>query len=278
MAATRDIPATLLDERALADAVADNVYALFRAMEVVGGYEREERPGVHAHHAPPRNPMFKGVWGITGEASAEEVDAALAWVAGRGAPFAFVWADHRTPGWLSSRASRLGVEPFDVEAPGLAACLDDLDWSLLEAPPEGLTTETVADEEGVHVAADMLVRAFGMPEWAASGWVDATLDVGVAEAPWSFVLGRLDGEPVATTVVFNGAGVASVFGVGTVPEHRGKRIGAAITLAGYDLSRREGYRYGVLFSTDLGLPVYRRLGFRDCGIGISRWLWRADDA
>jgi hypothetical protein len=31
----------------------------------------------------------------------------------------------------------------------------------------------------------------------------------------------------------------------------------------------------VLFSSDLGLPVYRRIGFAETVSGISRYLWRA---
>jgi hypothetical protein len=36
-----------------------------------------------------------------------------------------------------------------------------------------------------------------------------------------------------------------------------------------------GYRYGVLFATELGAPVYRRIGFHDINAGMSRYLWRA---
>ena len=34
-----------------------------------------------------------------------------------------------------------------------------------------------------------------------------------------------------------------------------------------------GYRYGVLFSTEMGLPVYRRLGLAETGTAITRFLW-----
>ena len=87
-------------------------------------------------------------------------------------------------------------------------------------------------------------------------------------------MGRINDKPVACTMLFNGAGVASVFGVATVPEARGQGIGAAITLLAYQEARRLGYRHGVLFASDLGAPVYRRIGFRDVGLGISRYLWR----
>ena len=75
------------------------------------------------------------------------------------------------------------------------------------------------------------------------------------------VLGRLNGEPVATTITFYGAGVATVFGLRVVPGARGQGLGASITLAGFAEARDRGYRHGVLFATHEGVPVYRRIGF-----------------
>lgn len=88
------------------------------------------------------------------------------------------------------------------------------------------------------------------------------------------IAGRLHGKPVATNILFCGAGVASVFGVGTLAEARGQGIGAAITLRPYVNARERGYHVGVLFATEAGVPVYRRLSFREGGT-ISRYLWRA---
>ena len=90
---------------------------------------------------------------------------------------------------------------------------------------------------------------------------------------WRLYVGYLNGRPVATNILFNGAGVASVYGVGTLPEARGKGIGAAITLKPLLDARAQGYRYGVLFATEMGVPVYRRLGFREVGCTIGRYLW-----
>jgi GNAT superfamily N-acetyltransferase len=76
-------------------------------------------------------------------------------------------------------------------------------------------------------------------------------------------------------MLFDGAGVASVFGVAVAPSARGRGIGAAITLTAFDEARALGHRYGVLFATELGAPVYRRIGFRDVGATMSRYLWQA---
>jgi ribosomal protein S18 acetylase RimI-like enzyme len=87
-------------------------------------------------------------------------------------------------------------------------------------------------------------------------------------------VGYLNKEPVATNLLFNGAGVASIYAIATVPSARGKGIGAAITLKPLLEAREQGYQYAVLFSTEMGIHVYKRIGFRLTDIRINRYLWR----
>ena len=61
----------------------------------------------------------------------------------------------------------------------------------------------------------------------------------------------------------------------TVPRARRQGIGAAITLLAYREARDSGYQHGVLFGTESGVPVYRRIGFRDVNAAISRYVWQA---
>jgi ribosomal protein S18 acetylase RimI-like enzyme len=60
-----------------------------------------------------------------------------------------------------------------------------------------------------------------------------------------------------------------------MPKAQGKGIGAAISLKPLLDARAEGYRYAVLFSTEMGFGVYERIGFRDTGVRVNRYLWRA---
>ncbi|HEY7381379.1 MAG TPA: GNAT family N-acetyltransferase [Gaiella sp.] len=278
---THDTPASSLTELELGLAVEESLYDLFRSFARLPRAEREDRWGYSVHHAFPTSPMFKGVWGLrlAPHELDQALDAALAWLQARDAPFAFVWAGPGTEAPdLGARLSARGLELWEQDAPGQAAELDALDWDALHRVPDGFAAERVRDDDGLAEWAATFTAGFEVPAWAGEAWVDATKAFGIGDAPWALYLGRLGGAPVATNILFCGAGVATVLGIGTVVEARGQGIGAAITLAGLADARTAGYRYAVLFATESGARVYRRIGFRDTGSGITRWLWRPGPA
>lgn len=56
-----------------------------------------------------------------------------------------------------------------------------------------------------------------------------------------------------------------------MPEHRRQGLGSIITAAPLAEARRRGYRVAVLHATEMGYPVYQRLGFED-GCAVALWL------
>ncbi|HEX9037355.1 MAG TPA: hypothetical protein VF808_10235 [Ktedonobacterales bacterium] len=76
-------------------------------------------------------------------------------------------------------------------------------------------------------------------------------------------IGWLGDEPVATCQMVLGASSAGIYLLTTVARARGRGIGAAITAHPLLEARDEGYRVGVLQATEMGHPVYKRIGFSE---------------
>jgi len=276
---TLDFPRGDLTDDELAPAAQENLFDLFRAVTRLPRGELDETAEVSRHRAFPHGPMFWGVWNVrAGAGRAEQiVDESIEWLRRRRAPSAFFWCGPGAdpPGYRAALVAR-GLDPWELEAPIMACELAELDWGALDRAPVELRVERARSADEVEAWAAAFVAAYEIPPWAGKAWIDATLAFPPEEAPWELYLGLLGGEPVATNMLMPGAGVAGVLGVGVVPGARGRGIGAAITLAGYRDALQLGYRYGVLFTTPEGEPVYRRLGLRHRGAAISRYLWRAD--
>lgn len=259
-------------------AAADNLFALFRSMSVLPGYESVESDDLCYHGSFPINPMFHGVWRprLTVDNADAAIDNALDWHKRRGAPLVFWFNDpDATPADLGERVLGKGFIPFETDAPCMVADLATLDPGHLDRVPAGFTIEHVTDDSGARAFAEGFVGAYGLPSWAATSWEDATNTIGADRSPWRMYVGWLDGRPVAVNMLLLGAGFAGLYAVGVLPDLRRQGIGAAITVRPLIDAREAGYRFGALFSSQIGKPVYERIGFRDTGARISRYLWIA---
>jgi GNAT superfamily N-acetyltransferase len=273
-------------------AVMGNLEALFCAMvEVLPQGELYESDTLCRHLTFPHNPMFKGVWRtrLTPGEVDQAIDETIAWFRARQAPFFFWWtADGTRPADLGDRLKARGLISMEEQqkqfapgiiqtaagAPCMLADLQRMNETTLSQTPPGFTIEEIHTEKALYEFKQVFVEANSLPEWAGQAWVDATLRVGIGRTPWKMYLGRLEGAPVATNMLFNGAGVASVYAVATTAAARGKGIGGAITLQPLLEARQMGYRYAVLFATEMGVHAYERIGFQLTPGRINRYLWR----
>lgn len=287
-----DLILTNATEEELSLAVFENLYDLFRAMaNHLPDGQLVENENLSRHLTFPTNPMFKGVWKthLSENKADEMIDDTIAWFKKRNAPYFFWWTGgNSTPSDLEERLAKRGMISMAEQtrelakgilsteqgSPCMVAELGKMNEAALEQTPEEFVIEEVANETELYDFKQVFLESYEIPEWAGQAWVDATLKIGIGKTPWRMFVGYLKSEPVATNMLFNGGGVASVYAVATVPAARGKGIGASITLKPLLEARdRNGYKYAVLFSTEMGKNVYERIGFRMTTMRINRYLW-----
>jgi ribosomal protein S18 acetylase RimI-like enzyme len=92
--------------------------------------------------------------------------------------------------------------------------------------------------------------------------VSAALD---PAGPARFIVGYLEGTPVSCAEVVLHGGVAGLYNIVTLPGHRRRGYGSALTLAALRLAQTEGYLAAVLEASPEGEGIYLRLGFDTCG-------------
>ena len=198
-----------------------------------------------------------------------KIESALAPFKSRGVPM--LW--HIGPGTQPSNlGERLVAHGFThtAEEPGMAADLLALEGD--QSLPPGLSIEQAQDTESLKTYSQITARAFDFPDELGNAIfrVEASL---LHHSARRLYLGFSDGEPVAAALLFLGASVAGIYGVGTIPEARRQGIGRAMTLVPLLEARAMGYRIGVLHASRMGEGIYHRLGFqRYCTMG--RYVWR----
>jgi GNAT superfamily N-acetyltransferase len=162
------------------------------------------------------------------------------------------------------------------DQPGMAADL----FHLRETPlmPSGLVIKEVTDKKILQKWCDVFGAGFKIPGFARDAFFDFNSEIGFdPQMPLRNYIGWLNDEPVATSSLFLGAGVAGIHNVVTLPDARRKGIGYAMTLRPLQEARARGYRMGVLFASEMGINVYTQMGFKEyCKIG--QYLWESESA
>lgn len=138
------------------------------------------------------------------------------------------------------------------------ATLDSLE------PGAAVTVVRVADSATVDAWFSVFAPAFELSKAAASAFRGLVIAGGLASnAPMLNFLAYEGREPVATGSLVPAAGVGGIYNIATRADRRGRGIGRSITLALMHEAAALGYRAAILWSTALGMPVYRRLGFQE---------------
>jgi hypothetical protein len=136
--------------------------------------------------------------------------------------------------------------------------------ALPDAPAVDDITVSVAEDEGgvrdfISVNAEAYAT-YGMPPEVL---VDVFDEPGaVLEDPAAtIVVARRGEQPVATAMVYESDGVASLQWVGTLPAARGTGLGALVTVMVTNLAFDRGASSCSLQASPMGASVYHRLGY-----------------
>lgn len=180
--------------------------------------------------------------------------------------------------WWTGPTSR----PIDLEAhlqhhgfisagrvPGMALGLAHL--SDMPPTPPGFTVQLAKDTATLNQWSQTCAAGFDMPAFVAEALSDfmryVPSDIILAYIGW------LDNKPIATSLLMLASGVAGIYNVATLPEARRQGIGALMTLAPLREARARGYQVGILHASEMGIGMYRALGFQQyCEIGQYVWL------
>ncbi|HEV2755316.1 MAG TPA: GNAT family N-acetyltransferase [Actinomycetota bacterium] len=108
------------------------------------------------------------------------------------------------------------------------------------------------------VCRDVFCEGFGVPLDVGARMI--THDYLECEGVYD-VVAFVDDEPVAIATSFESMGVAGVYNVATLPRHRGNGYGDAVTWSVIQAAKSRGCHTATLQSTEMGFPVYRRMGF-----------------
>lgn len=154
--------------------------------------------------------------------------------------------DHLFEGW--------GLEPAGNPEPGMVlSSLDDIP----DRSPS-VDIRAVRDPEEIDEIAELTVQNTDMPIDTARLIVPRSMISDDAFVP---LIARVDGRPVGRGLLFLDDGVAGVYNVGVIEAYRRRGIGEAITWEILRAGREAGADIGVLQASEMGYPLYERMGF-----------------
>ena len=131
------------------------------------------------------------------------------------------------------------------------------------AAPEGFAIRRLRDSSDARTFARTMMEGFGVAPDRFDRWAEGV----VASGPRLSMKGGLyvayaADRPVGTAVRLTTGPIAGVYGVSTLAQFRCRGLGAAITCRAAIDGREEGCRLSYLQSSDLGRPVYEKIGYR----------------
>lgn len=170
-------------------------------------------------------------------------------------PFLFYLHPSASPPDLAGRLERHGMERWGTQE-GMA---------LERLNPEVHINRSVEVEQARNVetldkAVEVYAGAYHLPPTAAS-YMRSVLMTALYDPAVYVYLARLHGIPAGTVTLVLKAGVAGLYGLGTLPDYRGHLVGTSLMVRAIRDAIGLGFRTAVLQAPPGSGRLYRRLGF-----------------
>jgi GNAT superfamily N-acetyltransferase len=249
--------------------VEDNLDAYFAALVGSGYFRTGNEPDVTTLWSDWAFPLFN-VIGVarfapgTVDARAREVVAPYV---ARGLPFLW-WP---TPSGHTEELAPVLTDLGFLTLPA-TGMYRELDRRVAVEVPAGVTVAEVTAEELVPV----MIAAFELPDFVHDGlfcFLDAPDDAHAI----NLVASTAEG-PVGCGAAWLTGTTAGLYNIATYEASRGRGIGTALTASLLERARERGCDHAILHSSEIGRPVYERLGFVEvCQIPQFVWMPPEDE-
>ena len=195
---------------------------------------------------------------------ATSVAEAVAWMRNLGVPASVRVREDAIDELLLATTRRLRMERDAWAEPAMA--LQPIPDP--PADPGGLTIEA-ASSTTLESWYRANAAALGILPDALDGVRQFTPPTTVDDLNVRLFFGYRDGEPVASSIAIRSGDVVGAYAVGTAESARRRGIGTAMTWACLRAGRNWGCRTAVLQSSEIGVNLYRAIGFRQVARYVS---------
>jgi GNAT superfamily N-acetyltransferase len=204
----------------------------------------------------PERSVFNSVFYEDGERLLASLDRIADAYAEAGVSAWTIWvpeADERTAAALAEAGHVLDAKPRAM----------GMEISELRAP---------ASDETIEFREELAMPEVARLNEIAYGWPPGDFRaVARAEVPDTYAhFASLDGETVGTVVTWDHGDDSEILWVATLPEARGRGISKQLMTRAITAAGERGRVTTTLVATQLGRPVYERIGYRDFG-AIQMW-------
>ncbi|MEZ4502685.1 MAG: GNAT family N-acetyltransferase [Dehalococcoidia bacterium] len=197
---------------------------------------------------------------VIDHAEVTDLDAALAWFRGRGIEGAagrfLLRADRDAH--LVAELARRGAPPLFTEP-------------VLELPPDRPLPPAIDGPLAIReVTAEADLERYGPVNWPPEQhYIGQGIARQARDLGFTMLLGTLEGAPIACSMVVVTGELAAAYNVGVEPPYRRRGFGEAMTWAAFRAGRDRGARHFWLGASDMGYPLYLKMGF------VPRFEYRA---